>query len=278
MTSTKSTLKEFGFHQKPFVIMGVLNITPDSFSDGGQHLEISSALEMSKKMIKDEVSIIDIGGESTRPGADPVSVEEELKRVIPIIKAIRKFSDIPISIDTTKAEVAEEAIDAGANIINDISGATFDLEMLDVIGKTKAPTILMHTSARPKEMQSKTNYTNIIADICEFLKTQFDRLVATGLPATEIIIDPGIGFGKTYEQNLEILKNIDKFKTITENILLGVSRKSLFKTMLDAEVKDRLAGTMATNIFAYQKGIKYFRVHDVKENVHALKTINILEE
>ncbi|PCJ56237.1 MAG: dihydropteroate synthase [Planctomycetota bacterium] len=276
MTKINNTLTDFGFTQKSFVIMGVLNITPDSFSDGGEYTKLDCAMNMAKKMIQDGASIIDIGGESTRPGAEEVSAEEEKKRVLPVIKEIRKFSDVAISIDTTKAVVAEEALLSGANIINDISGTTFDPEMIDLIRRFKPPTIIMHTSARPKEMQSNTNYENIIQDITDFLKTQFEKLVEAGLSPSDIIIDPGIGFGKTYEQNIEILKKLSCFKSITNNILLGVSRKSLFKTMLEADVKDRLAGTIATNLFAFQQGIKYFRVHDVLENVHALKTINLL--
>ena len=251
-------------------LMGVLNVTPDSFSDGGDFNTIESALAQAENMVKSGVDIIDIGGQSTRPGAAEISSSEEIDRVIPVVQMLRQkadiFGSIPISVDTTRADVASAAVEAGADIINDISGATFDSEMLSTVSKLAVPIILMHIRGTPQTMQKLTDYRDLIGEIGEFLESRIAAAVAAGIDKSQIIIDPGIGFAKTYSQNLEILRELPKFRFLDCPILVGVSRKSFIGKILNQpEAKQRVWGTAAACTGAIANLADILRVHDVKE-------------
>ena len=249
--------------EKPYLIMGILNVTPDSFSDGGQFLKVENAFTHSVKMIEEGADIIDIGGESTKPFADPVSTDEELSRVIPVIEKIRSEYDILISIDTTKSKVAEEAITAGANIINDVSAMEIDENMLQIAKNYNSPIVMMHMKGIPKNMQNNPTYDHLITEIKDYLSSRVKCAINAGIDKKNIIIDPGIGFGKSVEHNFEIINNLDSFVDLGFPVLLGASRKSFIGLTLNVEEKDRLEGSIAANVIGLQKGAKIFRVHDV---------------
>ena len=251
-------------------LMGVLNVTPDSFSDGGDFDTTESALAQAENMVKSGVDIIDIGGQSTRPGAAEISLTEELNRVIPVVEMLRQkadiFADTPISVDTTRAEVAKAAVEAGADIINDISGATFDSQMLSTVAQLQVPIILMHIRGTPQTMQKMTDYRDLIGEIGEFLESRIAAAVAAGIDKSQIIIDPGIGFAKNYSQNLEILRELPKFSFLECPILVGVSRKSFIGQILNQpEAKQRVWGTAAACTGAIANSADILRVHDVRE-------------
>lgn len=251
-------------------LMGVLNITPDSFSDGGDFYTIESALAQAENMVKSGVDIIDIGGQSTRPGAAEISSSEEIDRVIPLVQILRQktdvFGSVPISVDTTRADVAKAAVEAGADIVNDISGATFDSEMLSTVAQLKVPIILMHIRGTPETMQKLTDYRDLIGEIGEFLESRIAAAVAAGIDKSQIIIDPGIGFAKTYSQSLEILQQLPKFGFLDCPILVGVSRKSFIGQILQQpEAKQRIWGTAAACTGAIANLADILRVHDVRE-------------
>ncbi|MCP4704487.1 MAG: dihydropteroate synthase [candidate division Zixibacteria bacterium] len=262
------------------LVMGILNVTPDSFSDGGKHASPKEALSFAHKMVKDGVDIIDIGGESSRPGSDPVTVDEELKRVIPIIKKIREHSNIPISIDTTKSEVASQTISAGADIINDISALRFDSKMAEVIAENKTPVVLMHMLGIPKTMQVEPTYTDCVNEIMQFFSERIHFCLNNGIPREKIILDPGIGFGKRLNDNLTIINKIGQFKTFGCPVLLGASRKS-FIGLVTGEKNHpdkRIGGSLASAITGIQNGVDIIRVHDISETVEAMKLIMALKE
>ena len=239
-------------------IMGILNVTPDSFSDGGSYINVDAALKHALEMINEGAAIIDIGGESTRPGSTPVSADEEMNRVIPVIKALRNVSDIPVSIDTYRAETAEEALKSGADLINDIWGLRYDRgEMAKVIADYRVPCVLMHNRQEPKDMRSDLKESLAIAE-------------AAGIDRDKIILDPGIGFGKTYEHNLIILNNLEFFNELGYPMLLGCSRKSVIGNALSLPVEERLEGTIVTSVLAAQAHYPFIRVHDVRENKRAV--------
>ncbi|MDV4152669.1 dihydropteroate synthase [Clostridium sp. AL.422] len=243
-------------------VMGILNVTPDSFSDGGNYNTIESAVKRAKEMVEDGADIIDIGGESTRPGASYVSEEEEIQRVIPIIKAIKKELDVLISIDTYKSKTAEEAIKAGADIINDVWGFKKDSNMAKVAAKYNVPCILMHN----REDKPYSDFmNNILMELIDSVNIALDA----GVKRENIILDPGIGFAKTYEQNLEVMNNLEKIVNIGFPVLLGASRKSMIGLTLDLPVDSRLEGTIATTVMGVMKGCQIVRVHDVLENKRA---------
>jgi len=253
----------FNWNQRTY-IMGILNVTPDSFSDGGEYNELQKAVNQALVMVKDGADIIDIGGQSTRPGALEVTLEEELNRVIPVIKAIREKTDIPISIDTTRAEVAQRAIASGADIINDISGATFDPDMLDTVARLQVPIIMMHIRGNPQTMQTMTDYQDLIAEIEEFFFDRIAQCVQKGISKSNIIIDPGIGFAKNYQQNIDILNNIKRLKNLGFPMLIGTSRKSFIGKILNQnDPAKRVWGTGATCYHAISQGSDILRVHDV---------------
>lgn len=248
------------------LVMGILNVTPDSFSDGGQFFSVEAAIEHGQSLINDGADIIDIGGESTRPGADPLSIEDELERVIPVIKSIRKdHNDILISIDTYKSEVAQQAIEAGADIVNDVSGFVMDPKMPTAIANFNAFVILMHMKGTPTNMQENPSYDDLIVDISSFFLYQINIAKTTGIPTDKIILDPGIGFGKTAAHNFTIIQKLNKFCELGFPIMIGPSRKSFIGTILDLPPNERIEGTAAAVSAGILNGARIVRVHDVKE-------------
>jgi len=246
--------------------MGVLNVTPDSFSDGGRHFDAGEAVEHALQCVEDGAGIIDIGGESTRPGSDAVPLDEELRRTIPVIKALSAKIRVPISIDTCKAEVARRAIDAGASMVNDISGLRFDPGMAEVVAVSGVPVIVMHIKGTPRDMQSNPAYEALIPEIMDYLRTSIRIAADAGVDENRIIIDPGIGFGKTFNHNLQILKNLEEFQTLQKPISVGVSRKAFIGKILGgAPPEQRMEGTAAAVAIAVFNGAQLVRVHDVKE-------------
>lgn len=244
--------------------MGILNVTPDSFSDAGQYQEVDKAIAHALQMAEDGVDIIDIGGESTRPGARPCSLREELLRVIPVIKGLAKRISLPISIDTYKAEVAKRALEEGAAMVNDISALRFDPKMAEVVARYNVPVVLMHIQGSPQKMQENPQYQDIIGEISLYLKEAIKRAQEDGIKREMIIIDPGIGFGKRLEHNLEILARLREFSYLNAPILVGSSRKSFIGQVLDLPVEERLEGTAATVAISILNGAHLVRVHDVK--------------
>ena len=260
--------------KKQSLIMGILNVTPDSFSDGGQYFDKNVAVERALDMIRNGANIIDIGGESTRPFSDPVSLDEEISRVIPVIKGIREKSDVCISIDTTKSMVASEALHVGASIINDVSAMEVDPFMADIAVKFDCPIVIMHMKGTPKNMQDNPTYESLISDIKNYLIKRIDYAVSKGVHRKKIIIDPGIGFGKTVENNFEIINNLNHFVKLNFPVLLGASRKSFIGIALNLPENERLEGSLAANVIGLQQGVKIFRVHDVAETHKALLIAN----
>jgi dihydropteroate synthase len=247
-------------------LMGVLNVTPDSFSDGGEFNAIATALTQAQALQAAGADIIDIGGQSTRPGAEQISTAEELNRVLPILQVLRSKIYIPVSIDTTRSEVAIAAVKAGADIVNDISGGIFDPEMLSSVAKLDVPIILMHTRGNPQDMQKMTDYQDLMSEICNFLSERIAAAIAAGINQTQIIIDPGIGFAKNYEQNLEIFRRLPELRKLNCPILVGPSRKSFIGRVLDQpDPKARVWGTAAACCAAIFTGADILRVHDVKQ-------------
>jgi dihydropteroate synthase len=255
---------------KQTLLMGILNITPDSFSDGGFFFEKDKAVAHGLKMVEEGADIIDIGGESTRPGSKPLELEEELRRVIPVIESIAKGVDVPISIDTYKSDVAQRAIDAGADIINDISGLHFDPRLAQVAAREDIPLILMHIRGTPETMQKDVHYDSLFSEIIQYLKDSIQRAESNGVDPKKIIIDPGIGFGKTVLDNLLLIKNLDEFRILGKPILLGTSRKTFIGKILEAEVGERLEGTLSSIAIGVLKGAHIIRSHDVYQAKKAI--------
>ena len=245
-------------------IMGILNVTPDSFSDGGKFHGIDAALKRAEQMKREGAAILDIGGESTRPGFTPVSVEEEMERILPVIGAIKQRLDIPVSVDTHKSAVAEAALLEGADLINDIWGLKGDAHMASVIANSKAACCLMHN-------RLDTAYGNFMEDMLADLKESIEMAHKAGVAEDKIILDPGVGFAKNYEQNIEVLRHLDRVNTLGYPVLLGASRKSVIGLTLDLPSDERLEGTLVTTVAAVQKGCSFVRVHDVKENYRAIQ-------
>lgn len=260
-------------------IMGIINATPDSFYEGSRVYSIESAVNKAVKMIEEGADILDIGGESTRPGSDPVSTDEEIKRVVPLIREIRKVNrDILISVDTYRSKTAAEALEAGADIINDISAMTFDSSMADVVREYNVPIVLMHIKGTPKDMQKNPFYNDVVGEVIEFLRERIEYAVSKRISKDKIIVDPGVGFGKLYEHNIELIKNVDRLHELDCPVLLAVSRKSSIGAALgNLPVSERLEGTIAVTCYAALKGIEMVRVHDVKENKRAAAMIEVLK-
>jgi dihydropteroate synthase len=260
--------RQFNWGDRTY-LMGVLNVTPDSFSDGGEFNTVASALAQAQAMVAAGVDILDIGGESTRPGSEPVSEAVEIARVVPVIQALRQdaaFHAMPISIDTTKANVAAAAIAAGADIVNDISGGTFDAAMRSTVARLQVPVILMHIRGNPKVMQQMTNYVDVVGEVRSFLQRQIQAAIHAGIPRDRICLDIGIGFGKTVAQNLELLRELRQFEDLDCPMLIGVSRKSFIGNLLNQpDAKQRLWGTAAACSAAIAQGADILRVHDVAE-------------
>ena len=253
------------------LIMGILNATPDSFSDGGKYRSIEAALAQTRRMIEDGADIIDIGGESTRPGADPVSNEEQLLRILPIIQAVRaEFPDIPISVDTSSAKVAEAALAAKADMINDVSAGLKDPEIFSLAVRQNVPVVLMHCQGTPKTMQDKPYYANVLEEVCRFLQARINAAIAAGMNKENIIIDPGIGFGKRKQDNLELLANLDNIVKLGYPVLLGTSRKRFMGNLCAVDNPEELVtATAVTTALGVMSGVRLFRVHDVKANAQA---------
>lgn len=255
----------FNWGQRTY-LMGILNVTPDSFSDGGEFDTASSALIQAQAMVAAGADIIDIGGQSTRPGAIQITLTEELERVLSVLQVIRPKITVPISVDTTRADVAQAAIELGADLVNDISGGSYDSEMLSTVAKLNVPIVLMHIRGTPQTMQQHTNYEDLMADIYSFLLQQIKAAVAAGVEQEKIIVDPGIGFAKNYQQNLQIFRQLPRLKTLNCPILVGASRKSFIGKILNQpEPKARVWGTAAACCAAIFNGADILRVHDVGE-------------
>lgn len=255
--------REFNTKEHTYV-MGILNVTPDSFSDGGKWNQMDDALFHVENMIMQGMDILDIGGESTRPGYTLLTEEEEIQRVVPVINAVKERFDIPISLDTYKVKVAQAGIDAGVDLINDIWGLKYDKEMAEVIAKSNVSCCLMHN-------RKNTDYTDFLEDLCKDLEETVQIAKTAGILQDKIILDPGVGFAKSYEQNLKVLQNLEKFKQFGYPVLLGCSRKSCIGLTLDLPADKREEGTLATTVMAVMKGMAFVRVHDVEKNVRAIR-------
>jgi dihydropteroate synthase len=253
-------------------IMGILNVTPDSFSDGGRHIGLEAGVAAAQRMIQDGADILDIGGESTRPGAVVLSEDEEVARTAPVIAAIRASSAVPISIDTRKASVAMEALEAGAQLVNDVSGFTYDAALAPLAAQAGVPVCVMHSQGDPETMQDDPKYDHVLLDVYDFLAERVDRLEATGILRDQIVVDPGIGFGKTQAHNLALIKGLSLFHGLGCPILLGVSRKKFIGTIGEEPQADKRApGSIAVALAGVAKGVQMLRVHDVAETAQALR-------
>ncbi len=257
-------------------VMGILNVTPDSFSDGGNYLDVQKAIAHAETMVTQGATLIDIGGESSRPGAPSISVDEELARVIPVIRALADALDVPLSVDTRKAKVAQRALEVGAHIVNDITALSGDPDMPTIIAKMEAGVVLMHMKGTPRTMQQAPEYNDVASEIFAWLEEKIRNAEAQGIDPERIMIDPGIGFGKTTEHNLEILKRLSEFRALNKPLLIGTSRKSFIGNVLGSPVTERLDGTIATVCWAIAHGADIVRVHDVKANVRAAQMTDAL--
>jgi dihydropteroate synthase len=254
--------------------MAIVNVTPDSFYDGGQRFDSASAVAGGIAMVEAGADIIDIGGESTRPGAEPVSVEEELNRVLPVIRGLRKHLRVPISIDTYKASVAAAALDEGADIVNDITGLRFDPKMASLVAAQRVPVVIMHMQGIPRTMQDHPRYVDVVREVRDFLAAQVRRAAEAGIAHDRIIIDPGIGFGKTLEHNLSLLRDLSALSSLGQPILVGASRKHFIGRLLNVGTQERLEGSLAVAAAAVFAGANIIRAHDVRETWRLLRVID----
>lgn len=257
-------------------VMGVLNVTPDSFSDGGCYFDVQRAVAHTQLMVEEGATLVDIGGESSRPGALPVSADEELARILPVIRAVVDTVDVLISVDTYKAEVARQALEAGAHLVNDITALRADAAMASVVAKLKAGLILMHIKGTPRTMQQAPQYDDVVSEVHASLQERIRVAEEQGVAAERIIIDPGIGFGKTTAHNLELLKRLSEFRSLNKPLLIGTSRKSFIGNVLGLPISERVEGTAATVCWAIAHGADIVRVHDVKANVRAARMTDAL--
>lgn len=266
----------FDWEDTPY-LMGILNVTPDSFSDGGEATTLEKAVKKAENLLKAGAKIIDIGGESTRPFAEPVPEEEELKRVLPVVRALREaFPKAVLSIDTYKSRVAEEALKAGADMINDISGGNFDPKILDVAKDFNCPMVIMHIQGTPQTMQINPQYQDVVKEIKTYFSKRLDLLSQKGISLDKVILDPGLGFGKNFSHNIAILKGLREFQEFGNPLLLGPSRKAFIGEILQKNIPERDAGTSGVAIFAYLQGVHFLRVHNVALVADALKTFKYL--
>ncbi|MDP5133832.1 MAG: dihydropteroate synthase [Paraglaciecola sp.] len=256
-------------------VMGILNVTPDSFSDGGAFVLADEAIRQAQRMIESGASFIDVGGESTRPGAKPVSVQEELDRVVPIIEALKQRFDTVVSVDTSKAEVMKAAVKAGAGLINDVRALQED-EALKAAAHAQIPVCLMHMQGQPRSMQMSPNYQNVVSDVTDFLQKRISQCIEAGIAHQDILIDPGFGFGKTLAHNYQLLANLAKLKQLGAGMLIGLSRKTMIGEVINRPVHERLAGSISGALLAVQQGAQIIRVHDVRETVDAIKILTTM--
>lgn len=260
------------------LVMGIVNLTPDSFHDGGRHATPEAALAHATRLLADGADLLDLGGESTRPGAQPVGAEEEIRRVLPALQLIREqHPDVPVSIDTTKAEVAAATLDAGADIINDISAGEWDRQLWAEVAINHAGYVLMHCQGRPETMQENPTYDDVVTEVADYLAARLDEAEAAGIDRHRIVLDPGIGFGKTLEHNLALLAGLEKIASDGRPLLLGVSRKSFFHKVLGEEESAALLGSLLTQTLCYTKGARIWRVHDVAAAAQAARLIEAIE-
>jgi dihydropteroate synthase len=259
-------------------IMGVVNVTPDSFSDGGRFLAAEAALEQALALVREGAAVVDIGGESTRPGSDAVELHEELRRVLPVVEELAERVGVPISVDTTKAEVARRALAAGAAIVNDVTALRGETAMVDVVAETGCPVCLMHMQGRPKTMQEAPHYEDVVSEVLAFLEERMAFALAAGVREDQLLLDPGIGFGKTVEHNLTLLRHLDRFVALGRPVVLGASRKRFLGAILGAEPDQRAVGTVATTVIGVAAGAHVFRVHDVRPNFEALRVALAVRE
>ena len=250
--------------------MGIVNVTPDSFSDGGRFLAHEAAVEHGLRLVAEGADILDVGGESTRPGADTVSIHEELRRVIPVIEQLASKTDIPISVDTSKAEVARQALLAGARIVNDISGLRLDSQMIEACRESRCGVVVMHMQGTPQTMQIEPHYTDVVEEICQFFSERLETLGCGGIDTERIVLDPGVGFGKTAQHNLEILSHVARFRELGRPILIGHSRKRFLKKIIGREVNECQFGTVGVSVALAQQHVDIVRVHDVTANRDAI--------
>lgn len=258
------------------VVMGILNVTPDSFSDGGRFSDLERALQHALRMVEEGAAIIDVGGESTRPGSAEVSVEEELSRVIPLIEHLAPRIPVPISVDTSKPAVMRAAVEAGAGMINDVYALRRE-GAVETCARLKVPVCLMHMQGEPKVMQQQPTYHDVVQEVHDFLRERMEVCIASGISRERIVIDPGFGFGKSLAHNLSLLKHLQQFATLEVPILAGMSRKSMIGAVLDTPVDQRLIGSVTAAVLAAQRGASILRVHDVQETVHALRMVQAME-
>jgi dihydropteroate synthase len=258
-------------------VMGVINTTPDSFSDGGKYSTTEKALQHALQLIDDGVDILDVGGESTRPGSEHVGLQQELERTIPLIRLIRKVSNVPISIDTNKPGVMQQAVDAGATIINSIWALQLD-NSLEVAAELGVPVCFMHMQGTPETMQINPTYDDVVEEVLDFLRQRIDAAVNAGIDPSNIIVDPGFGFGKTLQHNLQLLKSLPRFKSLGVPLLVGMSRKGMIGTILDKPIDRRLYGSISTAVIAAMLGADIVRVHDVPETLDAIAMVNALNQ
>jgi dihydropteroate synthase len=251
-------------------LMGILNVTPDSFSDGGRYLDPDKAIARGVELAEEGADLIDIGGESTRPGARPVSAEEELERVIPVILGLRRARSVPLSVDTYKAEVAKRALEAGADLVNDISALRFDPAMISLVSSERVPVVLMHMQGTPQNMQERPRYRDVVEEVGDFLRSRVQFAVSMGVDPARIIIDPGIGFGKELDHNLALLRGIPALASLGQPLLVGPSRKTFIGRLLDAGPEERMEGSLAAEVAAVLGGANMIRVHDVREARRAI--------
>ncbi len=269
--------KELDLWDKP-LLMGIINLTPDSFYPGSRYEDNDLLLKRVEEMIDAGADIIDLGGESTRPGSARVSLDEELHRIIPAVELIRDSFDIPISVDTYKSEVARRSLAVGADIINDISGLNSDPQMAHIVSETGAPVIIMHMQGDPENMQKNPYYDDVVEEICEYFDERIRFAESCGIRREQIILDPGIGFGKRLQDNLEIIKHLDAFNMFNLPVLIGASRKSMIGNVLNLPVDERIEGTLAIHAVAIEKGAKILRVHDVVENRRFVDMLYAIEK
>jgi dihydropteroate synthase len=258
--------------------MGIVNVTPDSFYDGGRHTEPHSGIEHGLRLAEAGADILDVGGESTRPGAEKVSLQQELDRVIPVVEVLSRKTDLPVSVDTTKAEVARAAVDAGAHWVNDISAGLMDPEILKVVAREEVPYVAMHMRGTPETMQHDTEYDDLISEILEYFKERLDMFDVSGIRREKVILDPGIGFGKAPEDNYSILAGLSHFHSLGQPLLVGPSRKSFLKVIGVENVEDRLPGTIAVVTACALSGVEIVRVHDVAESLQAVLVASQLRQ
>ncbi|MHB8605503.1 MAG: dihydropteroate synthase [Thermoplasmatota archaeon] len=265
------TMRDRELSLERVLVMGIVNVTPDSFSDGGEHATLESAVAHAKRLVAEGANLLDVGGESTRPGAPVVPAEEEKRRVVPVIAALARDVDVPLSVDTMKADVARAALVAGAHVVNDVTAGTHDAEMLDVVGRAEAGLVLMHMQGTPRTMQLEPRYADVVAEVRDYLQARATAAYEAGVPRLGIAVDPGIGFGKTLEHNLELLRNLRAFGRLGFPVLVGVSRKSFVGRLTGADApKDRLEGTLAATSLAVANGANVIRTHDVAATKRAI--------